>query len=188
MRTGDISAFKHAYRIARATLRQRRRCTKMRLIYSNGLQAFYKYVNHETANSNYRSEHLCNNDGIVLNDQEATDALSLTLLSNFSPNHNSQHASTRAPAQSLHEFACIPALIVDALHCWPISSSCPDSIPFKLIKAVAKSIIRPLNILFQHSLFEGTFPSVWKTAVVIPLYKGRGAKSSPENYRSISLG
>ena len=104
--------------------------------------------------------HLCNNDGIVLNDQEATDALSLTFSSNFSTNHITQHVSTRAPAQSLQEFACTQAVIIDALHCCPNSNSYTDSISFKFIEAVAISIIKPLNIIFQHSLFDSKFPSV----------------------------
>ena len=91
------------------------------------------------------------------------------------------------PVQSLHEFAYSPAFLVDALHCSLNSNSCPGSISFKLLKAVAKSIIRQLNIIFQHSLFEGTFPPVWKAVVVIPLYKEKGATSSPENYRPIRL-
>ena len=80
LRTGDISAFKNASGIATTILRQHKRCTEMCLIY-------YKYVNHKTADSNYRSMPLYNNDGIVLNDQEAADAQSLNFSPSFSVNH-----------------------------------------------------------------------------------------------------
>jgi Reverse transcriptase (RNA-dependent DNA polymerase) len=41
--------------------------------------------------------------------------------------------------------------------------------------------------VFQQSLGAGKFPTAWKHAVVIPLYKGRGDRSQPSAYRPISL-
>jgi hypothetical protein len=35
----------------------------------------------------------------------------------------------------------------------------------------------PLNIIFQRSFYDGIFPNAWKHAVVIPLYKGKGARA-----------
>ena len=42
------------------------------------------------------------------------------------------------------------------------------------------------QILFQASLDQGTVPSDWKEANIVPLFK-KGDKSKPENYRPISL-
>ena len=36
-------------------------------------------------------------------------------------------------------------------------------------------------------LQNGSFPDVWKEANVVPLYKGKGNKCDPNNYRPISL-
>ena len=41
--------------------------------------------------------------------------------------------------------------------------------------------------MYQQSLYSGKFPDVWKHSVIIPLYKGRGERSSPASYRPISL-
>ena len=38
----------------------------------------------------------------------------------------------------------------------------------------------------QTSLDQGTLPSIWKTAKVVPIYK-KGNKSDPCNYRPVSL-
>ena len=40
--------------------------------------------------------------------------------------------------------------------------------------------------MFNRSFCEGIFPSAWKKALVIPVFK-RGDKSNPSNYRPISL-
>ena len=45
----------------------------------------------------------------------------------------------------------------------------------------------PLQRHYQHILFEGSFPKIWKHAAVNPLFKGEGFRSSPAKYRPISL-
>ena len=45
----------------------------------------------------------------------------------------------------------------------------------------------PLTIIFQHSIFEGVFPHIWKRAVIMLLNKSRGDKSAVGSYRPISL-
>ena len=124
---------------------------------------------------------------MALTDQKDAEVLLRTFSSNFSIRHTAKPRSTSTHTQSLTDFACTPVLIVKALQRCPNSNSCSDGLSFKLIKAVAKSTIAPLTIIFKHSLFEGIFPSVWKEAVVIPLYKGKGPKNSPHSYKPISL-
>ena len=63
---------------------------------------------------------------------------------------------------------------MEALKSCNNSSSSPDGISFKLLKGVMLRIIRSLNIIYQQSLNQGIFTHIWKHAVVIPLYKGRG--------------
>ena len=43
-----------------------------------------------------------------------------------------------------------------------------------------------LTEIFKKSLQEGTVPNDWKLANITPLHKN-GSRSSPENYRPISL-
>ena len=47
-------------------------------------------------------------------------------------------------------------------------------------------IVEALTILFNISLQEGVFPTIWKTAHVTPIYK-KGSKELSTNYRPISL-
>lgn len=40
----------------------------------------------------------------------------------------------------------------------------PDRIPLFLVKECANKLSQPLFIIYNKSLSEGTFPSVWKSA------------------------
>ena len=157
----------------------------MRLIYSQDRHRLFIYINCKTG-AGTKSIHICKNN-VALTDQEAAKVLLQTFSSNFSIRHTAKPSSTSTHTQSLTYFVCTLALSVEALHQCPNSNSCLDGLSFKLIKTVAKSIIALLTIIFQHTLFYGIFPSIWKEAVVIPLYKGKGPMNSPDSYRPISL-
>ena len=77
--------------------------------------------------------------------------------------------------------------VLDILKCLDISkASGPDGISPKLLKEAASIIHKPLTILFNMSLTQKQFPSIWKEANVTPLYK-KGEENSCSNYRPISL-
>lgn len=61
-----------------------------------------------------------------------------------------------------------------------------DGIPGSLLSRTADLISPSLTSLFNKSLKTGVFPKVMKIAHISPLFKG-GDKSSPSNYRPISL-
>ena len=131
LRTRNMSAFKAASRTARAALRQHRRCEEMCLIYSQDRHRFFKYINCKTG-AETKSIHICKND-VALTNQEAAKVLLQIFSSNFSIRHTAKPSSTSSQTQSLINFACTPALIVEALHRCPNSNSCPDGLSFKLI-------------------------------------------------------
>ena len=55
-----------------------------------------------------------------------------------------------------------------------------------MIKLCGKSITYPLKLIFEASLQEGTFPSCWKKANVVPGHK-KEDKSLLKKSRAISL-
>ena len=62
----------------------------------------------------------------------------------------------------------------------------PDLVHNKLLIAAADLISEPLTFLFNRSLTEGKFPSLWKLAHVTPIFK-KGERQKCSNYRPISL-
>lgn len=62
----------------------------------------------------------------------------------------------------------------------------PDNIGPKLLKSVLNCVADPLLYMFNLSFTSGCVPQSLKVAKVIPLFK-KGDKSSPSNYRPISL-
>ena len=77
--------------------------------------------------------------------------------------------------------------VAEALAACNNSSSMPDGISFKVLKTLPRQIIKPLNIIFQHSLLNSKFSLAWKHEVVIPLFKSRGKRSKVTAYRPFNL-
>ena len=82
---------------------------------------------------------------------------------------------------------CTTTMVQAALAVCSLTNSSLDGISFKLLKYISQYIIYPLNVIFQCTIFEGVFPTVWKLAVVIPLYKRRGDRGMPCSYCPMSL-
>ena len=63
----------------------------------------------------------------------------------------------------------------------------PDGLPAALLKQLAPDIADNLTYIMNKSLTEGAFPNQWKKANVAAIWKGKGAKDDPTNYRPISV-
>ena len=57
----------------------------------------------------------------------------------------------------------------------------------RVIRELQEQLVKPLTTLFQKCIDEGYLPAIWKEARITPIYKNKGAKSSPNNYRPVSL-
>lgn len=62
----------------------------------------------------------------------------------------------------------------------------PDLVSNRMLKEVKNEVAYPLLLLFNKSLREKKFPSSWKLAYVIPVFKS-GDSSLVSNYRPIAL-
>ncbi|XP_045448733.1 uncharacterized protein LOC123657199 [Melitaea cinxia] len=65
-------------------------------------------------------------------------------------------------------------------------SSGLDNLSPILLRSCASVLYRPIHHLFNLSLSEGVFPTIWKSARITPVFKC-GDRSNVENYRPISI-
>ena len=68
-----------------------------------------------------------------------------------------------------------------------LKTSRSGKIPTRFLKDGVKCIAHVLSSLFNKSMESGVFPDNLKIAAICPIYKGEGSKSSPNNYRPISV-
>ncbi len=101
--------------------------------------------------------------------------------------------ASKIPELKLRSRSSITNLLVtdkdisDIIKSLPTKKSCgPDKISHNLMKHICDSLSKPLGILFNLSLSQCKYPTKWKLAHVIPLFK-KGDSSLISNYRPISL-
>ena len=61
-----------------------------------------------------------------------------------------------------------------------------DDISIAMLKLCAYTVTKPLNMIFEKCLSEGTFPNFWKFADVQPIHE-KDSRQVKSNYRPISL-
>ena len=57
----------------------------------------------------------------------------------------------------------------------------------KILKSAVDIIAPPLTFIINNSFESGVFPSSWKIAKVIPLFKNKGSRNDKTKYRPVSL-
>jgi hypothetical protein len=102
---------------------------------------------------------------------------------------NNPAYSSRTCCSNLFKFRELNRMqVLKALQCVDISSSSGShGIPTKLLKACADELASPICSLFNQCIRSNKFPSDFKQALVTPIYKGKGSKNDPDNYRPISV-
>ena len=106
------------------------------------------------------------------------------------PNDNDVSFRQFVAQQSNDNFSCRPVsvtLVYNLLVKLPTSKATGlDNIAAKVLQMAAPVVAPSLTAIFNMSIDTQQFPSKWKTAKVIPLFK-KGQRSLLDNYRPISI-
>ena len=60
----------------------------------------------------------------------------------------------------------------------------PDGVPNIILRKCKFSLCLPLFQLFKKSLLSGTFPKLWKSSYIVPIFKS-GESNKIDNYRGV---
>ena len=148
----------------------------------------YSFIKSKRCDSS-RVSPLKSTDGLAYSDPK----IKATLLNNqFSgaftaEDHSHLPSMDGEPFPAMHSFTITCEGVKKLLsNLDPQKATRPDSIPSRFLKEYADEITPALTLIFQASLQQGEVPQDWRQAYVTPIFK-KGDRSSPANYRPISL-
>ena len=109
----------------------------------------------------------------------------------FASTFTASNPANPAPNQHCHavldHITLTQADVGDILSHLDVNTSMgPDGLHPHLLKACASSLSRPLHMIFNRSLVEGSLPQLWKLSHVVPIFK-KGSRFDPLNYGPVSL-
>ena len=140
-----------------------------------------RYINHENLSTSDNKEMANAFNSFYANIGNSIENKIPNSQTNFTHYLNQPVTSTFTP--TLCTDSEIKAIIADF---GVNKSSGPNSIPTNLLKEFSSLFIPPIKTLVNKSLYEGTFPSIFKLALICPIYK-KSDKTKCVNYRPISL-
>ena len=153
-------------------------------------KAFYQYVASKTTKREGIAELEDNNGELTNIDKEKCEILNNFFASVFTKENDDELPNftyKNTIANSLNTCNVTELEVEEALSSLnPNKSPGPDNLHPKFLKLTAKSLAKPIKLLFDKSLSEGEIPNDFKTAEVRPIFK-KGNKNCAGNYRPVSL-
>lgn len=165
---------------------------------NNNIKNFWRFVNNRKGSSSSIPQTMSYGNLISSDKQEVCELFSNYFSSVFENTNLVGAATTYTSGNPIPYSYCYSGSVLHSLQISPLDvlvkikkidakkGSGPDGIAPLFIKNCAAELCIPLAMIFNKSLKLGAFPSVWKTAHVVPVFKV-GDKSKCENYRPISI-
>ena len=176
----------------RLAIRRYERSMENKVIESNNLGAFYRFVNSRSSRRSGVGPLVGPNGKIVTSDKEKADLLNKFFGSvcvkddGHRPHINVSHLQATDDLLSNIVFTANNVFRAACRVKTKSKLSCdPDGYPVLMLQKLRSVLCQPLSLFYNSFMSIGQIPDVWKTAVVTPVYK-KGPSSDPANYRPIS--
>ena len=152
--------------------------------------SFYSYVSGRLRPTSHGTISLINDDG---NAMDSPQAVAQCFSTEFSKNFSTHINNAPKIVQDIDNGPVLDLINVDVgavrnlLLKQRSLAAGPDGIPGLFYNRLASVLASPLTIIYQQSLHQRSIPDMWRKALIIPLYKGKGSKDRADSYRPISL-
>ena len=150
-------------------------------------KSFFSYVNSARRNRNSIGP-LSIDDKLVVKPKDQADALNNYFSSVFT-----RCNIDSPPKEQLTGIDCIDVYISEECvkdgigRLRKFAAPGPDNITNRILIELCDEVAKPLALLFRKSLDSGKIPDDWRLSNVSPIYKQKGSKAQPGNYRPVSL-
>lgn len=127
-------------------------------------------------------------DEVLIKKEHIADHFNRFFQSVFTANDDDVNLSTERllPSQMDNIIITQEGVFQQLLNLDAKKSNGPDNIPTQFLQRYAEWASRYLQLIFEKSLQTHSVPQDWRSAVVIPVFKG-GSRTLVNNYRPISL-
>ena len=143
------------------------------LLKCHNQSAFYKYINRAISNRTLPVKLTDSSGNIVSPGIDTANIFNMEFAGNFSL----INAPPISHDSSGHQFNITMPDTYTALCAAHSSSAGPYGVPGELLQRLAAVLALPLSIVFQQPVVQGSFPSSWKEAIIVPIYKGDDRKT-----------
>jgi hypothetical protein len=148
-----------------------------------GCNQFYTYISRQFAERSSVGAIKDNTGVLKTEDSEIAEVLNSYFASVFNVRRDYSSSVPTGPFIQITPEMVEKAILSSNLKSAPGS----DCIPMYFWKELLPVLKRPLSVMFTKFLNNSYVPASWKIANVVPIYKGKGDRTDPSNYRPISL-
>ena len=152
-------------------------------------KSFYSYLRSKKSNRESVGPLLAENGELELDHQKQANILNKYFTSVFTEEdiNNVPAPKARTNIPKMKEIQITKQKVLKKIsELKKESAPGPDGIRPRILMEIAEEVSLPLAMLFKQSLDTSNVPADWRCANVTPIFK-KGAKSTPGNYRPISL-
>ena len=162
-----------------------------KLLDTNNLGAFYKFVNGKLSNTSGIAPLLDSAGNLLMSDYDKSNLLNSYFQSVFTTDNGIlPNFPSRFPPDTpsiINDIHITPSIISNILKNLKTHSAAgPDRLPPIFYKNTSNIITHPLSIIYRTFIDTHQLPSEWKHSIITPKFK-KVDTSNPSNYRPIAL-
>ena len=187
---GDRLAYRDKERETKTKIRKRKNGWEKQIVEKRNTnpRLFYQQIN-RARKSRDKVAPLYDDDGeVTVDPKRQAEILNRFYAGVFTRNGDATDAPEIVTEVRLEKISITKEKVIEAINGLKQDAAPgPDEIPPRVFHELKEELAEPLTKLFESSMETGRIPDEWRDATVTPIYKQKGSRSDPGNYRPVSL-